>query len=104
MENGEFIVAADSLARWEWASQDDNYKRLFLELVRNGVLAQQDPSETASDGRRFRVFRQDYAFSSPSAASAVVHGRPSNGRRAWKVEGQENKEYGDWENEQLHKQ
>lgn len=30
------------------------------------------------------VFLQDYSFSSPSAASAIIVGRSSNGREAWK--------------------
>lgn len=45
------------------------------ELVKNAVL-------TAS-GSMLR-FTQDYTFSSPSMASSVVLGRPSNGRTEWK--------------------
>ena len=33
-----------------------------------------------------RVFRQDYEFSAPSAASAVILGRSSNGNIDWKTE------------------
>jgi hypothetical protein len=48
-------------------------------LIVNGVLAA-DPS--GPDGA-YR-FTQDYAFSSPSTAAAVVLGRSANGRIEWK--------------------
>jgi len=35
------------------------------------------------DGNHYR-FTQDYAFSSPSTAAAVVLGRSANGRIEWK--------------------
>jgi len=44
-------------------------------LIKNGVLAK--------DGGHYR-FTQDYAFSSPSTAAAVVLGRSANGRIEWK--------------------
>jgi hypothetical protein len=44
-------------------------------LLKNGVLIQQDGKYS---------FTQDYTFSSPSLASSVVLGRPSNGRTDWK--------------------
>jgi hypothetical protein len=46
------------------------------------------------------VFAHDYAFSSPSAAAAILNGRSSNGRRDWR-EIRSGKEYGQWEIEQL---
>jgi len=46
-------------------------------LQENGVLA--------SSGQNL-IFTQDYAFSSPSSAAAVVLGRSSNGRTEWKDE------------------
>lgn len=45
------------------------------ELIKNGVLAK--------GGEHYR-FTQDYAFSSPSTAAAVVLGRSANGRIEWK--------------------
>ena len=33
-----------------------------------------------------RIFKKDYEFSAPSAASAVVLGRPSNGNTDWKTD------------------
>lgn len=32
------------------------------------------------------VFQQDYEFSSPSAAAAIIHGGTANGRTAWKTD------------------
>ena len=48
---------------------------LRQELIGNGVLAPE------AGGYRFA---QDYAFSSPSTAAAVVLGRSANGRVEWK--------------------
>ncbi|EGI77621.1 DUF4357 domain-containing protein [Hylemonella gracilis] len=48
---------------------------LRQELIANGVLVQ--------EGSGYR-FTQDYPFSSPSTAAAVVLGRSANGRIEWK--------------------
>ncbi len=48
---------------------------LRQQLIENGVLLQDD------DHYRFS---QDYVFSSPSTAAAVVLGRSANGRIEWK--------------------
>lgn len=48
---------------------------LRQELIANGVLGQ--------DGSGYR-FTQDYSFSSPSTAAAVILGRSANGRIEWK--------------------
>jgi len=37
----------------------------------------------AVNGDKYR-FTQDYTFTSPSMASTIVLGRPSNGRTEWK--------------------
>ena len=50
------------------------YARLHAELLRAGVLV--------ADGSACR-FAQSYAFSSPSAAAAVVNGRTTNGVLEW---------------------
>nr|WP_296895738.1 DUF4357 domain-containing protein [Thiobacillus sp.] len=48
------------------------------ELIGNGVLQR--------EGDHYR-FEQDYVFSSPSTAAAVVLGRSANGRIEWKDAG-----------------
>jgi len=52
-----------------------NVCKLRADLLRRGVLV--------AEGTSLR-FTQDYTFSSPSLASAVVLGRSSNGRTDWK--------------------
>ncbi|MNC69923.1 hypothetical protein D3C75_1206690 [compost metagenome] len=46
------------------------------------------------------VFSDDYAFSSPSAAAAVVCGRSANGRTSWVVDGT-GQTYAAWQDQQL---
>lgn len=48
---------------------------LRADLIKNGVLMEKNQSY---------VFAQDYTFSSPSTAVAVVLGRSANGRVEWK--------------------
>ena len=45
-------------------------------------------------------FSDDYVFSSPSAAAAVVSGRSANGRISWMVEGS-GETYAAWQDRQL---
>ena len=52
---------------------------LRQELIGNGVLALDEAG--AAQGYRFT---QDYVFSSPSTAAAVVLGRSANGRIKWR--------------------
>lgn len=94
--DGEFVVQAGSLARKAWAGKGHNqgYARLFDELVRSGVLVDQ------GDCRRFV---QSYAFSSPSAAGAIVTGRSCNGQLAWTVKGT-GQSYQAWEQANLTKE
>jgi hypothetical protein len=49
------------------------------DLIANGVLLPVEPNPT--EGYRFT---QDFVFSSPSTAAAVVLGRSANGRVEWK--------------------
>ncbi len=93
LDAGEFIVEAGSLARADWESSrgDHTYGRLHAELVGSGVLI---PEGTQ------RRFAQSYAFKSPSAAAAVVFGRPANGQLEWKVKGTSTT-YRDWEARQI---
>ena len=93
--DGEFVVMKGSMARLQWEGGPSGYNRLFQELIQAGVLA------PTLDGKH-NVFTRDYAFSSPSAAAAVVSGRNANGRVHWTVEGS-GKTYAEWQEEQIKK-
>ncbi|MBZ0097200.1 MAG: GIY-YIG nuclease family protein [Sulfuricella sp.] len=77
-----FVVKAGSLAVGESVPSMQLYVRgmydLRQELIGNGVLQR--------DGDHY-CFAQDYAFSSPSTAAAVILGRSANGRIEWKDAG-----------------
>jgi hypothetical protein len=74
-----FVVKAGSGAAGEEAPSMREYVRgvcdIRRDLKQNGVL-----QGTGED----YVFTQDYTFSSPSTAAAVVLGRSANGRIEWK--------------------
>jgi hypothetical protein len=74
-----FVVKANSLAVGETVPSMQQHVRgmydLRQELIGNGVLER--------DGDHYR-FTQDFVFSSPSTAAAVVLGRSANGRVEWK--------------------
>lgn len=93
LEDGEFVVQAGSQARASWEGQEkatSAYASLHDDLKRSGVLI--------LNGDHC-VFAENYAFSSPSAAAAVVYGRQAQGTTAWKTSiGQT---YKDWEAAQL---
>ena len=92
--DGEFIVQAGSLARKSWIgdrSEKTSYWNLFHELVAQGVLVEKG---------NHRIFAENYAFSSTSAAGAVVNGRSTAGPISWKLQGT-GMTYKDWEAEQL---
>jgi Domain of unknown function (DUF4357) len=94
IEDGDFVVLEGSRARSSWegkGSWDSSYAKLHGDLIANGVLL------TAGEHCRFT---QNFAFASPSAAGAVVNGRPTNGTVEWKIEGS-GKTYKDWEAERL---
>ena len=75
-----FVVRAGSQAVVDSAPSMEQHVRSFFdlrqELISNGVLAMQ--------GGLYQ-FTQDYTFSAPSTAAAVVLGRSANGRVEWKV-------------------
>ena len=75
-----FVVRAGSQAVVDSAPSMAQHVRgmfdLRQELISNGVLAMQ--------GALFQ-FTQDYTFSAPSTAAAVVLGRSANGRVEWKA-------------------
>lgn len=92
LQGGEFIVERGSAARPAWAGgASHSHASLHAELIRTGVIA------ASGDGA---AFTQNYAFTSPSAAAAVVYGRAASGPAAWHVVG-ENLSYKDWEERQL---
>ncbi|MHB8977445.1 MAG: GIY-YIG nuclease family protein [Trichloromonadaceae bacterium] len=74
-----FVVKAGSQAVRETApSMQQHVRGMFdirQELIANGVL---------QAGNGSYQFTQDYPFSSPSTAAAVVLGRSANGRTEWK--------------------
>ena len=72
--DGEFTVLEGSGARMAWTGVEHAYKVLHEELVREEAIV---PSP---DGRT-RRFARNQVFASPSAAAAVVVGRPANGRQ-----------------------
>lgn len=91
--DGEFVVEAGSTARLSWegvGSEMTSYGQLHQELRNEGVL---QPDGTVC------IFAKNYAFKSPSAAAAVVNGRPANGTIEWKTIGGQT--YKDWEAQQL---
>jgi hypothetical protein len=87
--DGVFTVHEGSLARHSWVGTDSTYKQLRESLERDGTLA---PTRSA----RLMRFTRNHAFASPSAASAVVVGRSSNGRDAWRTR-DGGLTYGDWQ-------
>jgi len=89
---GEFYILSGSLARESWQGPSGGYETLFSQLCSDGVLVH--------DGAGHRRFTQDQAFSSPSAAAAIVSGRTANGRTAWKLE-DTGETYAEWQDRQV---
>jgi hypothetical protein len=80
-QDGEFIVLAGSQALKDAGyGGSQSYADLKSELITQGVLVATATGDTYE-------FKQAHAFRSPSAASAVILDRNSNGRRDWKVVG-----------------
>ena len=88
--DGTFVVLEGSLARRSWVGTESHgYRRLRENLERDGTLA-------STDAGRVVRFAHDQVFASPSAAAAVVVGRASNGREAWRT-ADTGLTYGDWQ-------
>lgn len=93
LTDGEFVVLAGSRASPSWrgkSSQHTGYSKLHEELTASGVLVREGD---------LSVFVENYAFKSPSAAAAVVNGRPTNGTTEWRLPS--GKDYKTWEAEKL---
>lgn len=91
-DGSDFTVLEGSLARSSWEGAKGGYGILHADLCEKGIL------ELNSNGSR--TFTQDYVFSSPSAAAAIVYGRSSNGREAWTVK-TTGETYAAWHEKQL---
>jgi len=90
--DGSFVVLKGSEARPKWSAKANGYGNLYDQLVKDGVLTQEQGNK--------RLFAQDFEFNSPSAAAAIVSGRNANGRISWFLKGTQTT-YGDWQSEQL---
>lgn len=77
--NQGFVVRQGSRAALDTAPSMKEHVRgmydLRMDLISNGVLVRQGDMYT---------FSQDFTFSSPSTAAAIVLGRSANGRVEWK--------------------
>lgn len=73
-----FVVLKGSLAL---AKSD--YAQNGYALLRESLIA--DCSLVVSDNPNFLIFAKDVAFSSPSAAAAIINNRSSNGRIEWRL-------------------
>jgi len=94
--DGDFVVLANSTAQSDWIGDrkpNTHYWRLHDQLSEDGVLVRQNDA---------CVFKDDYVFSSPSAAAAVIFGRSANGRTSWKVKGT-NQTYADYQEQMVSK-
>lgn len=88
-DGGEFVVLEGSEALKETGFVQQSYFELKSDLVKQGVLGDGPGPDRYS-------FKSSFAFKSPSAAAAIVLDRNSNGRKEWKVEGQ-NMTYHEWQ-------
>jgi hypothetical protein len=92
LKEGEFVVIKGSDARNEWTGANhDTYVALHKKLIESGLL---------KPNGKLHTFTESYAFSSPTAAAAVINGRSTNGRTAWKIPDNK-KTYAEWEQEKL---
>jgi hypothetical protein len=92
---GQFVVQSASIARAkEVDSLRNGTRALRKQLLDSGVLAPLVGKPASL------TFTMDYAFDSPSAASATVVGAETNGRIVWKVKGT-GESYKDWLEKQV---
>lgn len=90
--DGEFTVLEGSDARATWiADQAHGYSGLRAKLEEDGTIV----PNPVGNGMRFT---RDHVFSSPSAAAAVIAGRPANGRTKWRIDGS-GTTYAAWESQ-----
>lgn len=92
----DFVVLKGSQTKSTWSKKSSgSYQKLFESLLETRVL------ESSSDDKN--IFTQDYVFSGPSAAAAIVSGQEANGRKRWihRISGLN---YGDWQTQEIDKQ
>ncbi|GLP86231.1 GIY-YIG nuclease family protein [Tritonibacter mobilis] len=90
----ELVVQVGSGVRAKWVGDRkhaSNYRKLHEELSDGGIISSRDNG--------CATFTQNYAFSSPSAAAAIICGRSENGRTAWKTK--DGSTYAQWESKKL---
>lgn len=78
IDGPDFVVISGSTARSTWIgtkAHNLGYATLHEKLIARGVIQ-------VTNGNA--VFTENYAFRSPSAAAAIIHGRAANGRTEWK--------------------
>lgn len=85
--DGEFVVYEGSAVRGQWVGSATGYKKLYDRLQLDGTF--EDRGDT-------RIFTKPFAFRSPSAAAAIVTGRPANGRTSW-VSVDTGQSYAEWQ-------
>ncbi len=91
-KDDEMIVQQGAVSRGAWSrAEHPTYTKLHDKLLKDGIIE--------TDGTHGR-FTESYAFSSPSAAAAILNGRSTNGRKEWKLKGTR-LTYADWEAQQL---
>lgn len=93
LKDGEFVVLAGSQARLKWQGHEGTavtYEKLHHELIQAGVLKPENGHS---------VFVENCAFTSPSAAAAVIYGRSASGPISWKTPN--GQLFRDWEALQL---
>lgn len=91
---GDFVLLKGSTARKQGVASWTSFRKLRDQLVADGKLGE------ASNTPGFYQATEDIPLSSPSAAAAVVAGRNTNGRLAWKV-GATGETYTEWSAKQL---
>ncbi len=89
--DGDFIVTVGSESLKDTGGVRANYTDLKDDLIESGILIPDDAS-----GRY--IFKESFAFRSPSAAAAIVLDRNANGRVEWKVVGQK-MTYHEWQSQ-----
>lgn len=78
VEDGEFVVQEKSHATANWTNSKKSsptYARIHKELLQSGILKKENG---------YAIFTKNYAFTSTSAAAAVVAGYNMSGPKHWK--------------------
>ena len=94
--DGEFVVLKGSTFVPQWkrpATTNQGYAKLHHKLRENGKL-QPNPGQTLV------ILQEDFPFSSPSAAAAVILGRTANGRLSWRLQGTQTT-YAAWQEQEV---